>query len=237
VASGGGRGHEGLATELGDGGATADGARQRWGETVADTQRGGVRRRVVLFLHIQVREAVSDGPREAWRELMTEGALQPVRVRVTRGTCTGGTRTIGRCTFETQQPVGRAETQGGPGGHLVRQPGPEGVTQRFLPTGGKALRRNEIRVAIHRVRLGGGQRESWRRTVETAADKTLTIQRVVEAALPLVQFGGERIAAVHLVRGAVDEERDGWAEARDEVPPPVLVVEKKIDVGLLGHRN
>src|SRR5439155_13973795 len=119
VASGGGRGHEGLATELGDGGATADGARQRWGETVADTQRGGVRRRVVLFLHIQVREAVTDGPREARRELMSEAALQPVSVRVTRGTCT-----VAGCTFETQQPVGRAETQGGPGGHLVRQPGP-----------------------------------------------------------------------------------------------------------------
>src|SRR5207249_6443009 len=139
--------------------------------------------------HIQVRKAVSDGPREAWRELMSEAALQRVSVRVTRGTCTSGTRTIGHCAFEPQQAVDRAETQGGPGGHLVRQPGPEGVAQRFLPTGGKALRRNEIRVAIHCVRLRGSQRESWCRTVKTGPKKTLTIQRVVEAALPLVQFG------------------------------------------------
>src|SRR5256712_7159087 len=199
-ARGGGRRHEGLATELGDGGATADRARERWGETVADSQRGGVRRRVVLFLHIQVREAVTDGPREAWRELMSEAALQPVSVRVTRGTCT-----VAGCTFETQQPGGRAETQGGPGGHLVRQTGPEGVAQRFLPTGGKALRRDEIRAAIHRVRLRGGQRESWRRTVETRPKKILTIQRVIEAALPLVQFCGARITAGDLViRGGLE---------------------------------
>src|SRR5256886_17466599 len=109
------------------------------------------------------------------------------------------------CDWSSDVCSSDLETQGGPGGHLVRQPGPEGVAQRFLPTRGKALRRNEIRVAVHRVRLRGGQRESWRRTVETGPKKILTIQRVVEAALALVQFGGERIAAVHLVRGAVDE--------------------------------
>src|SRR2546426_236042 len=85
------------------------------------------------------------------------------------------------------------------------QSGPEGVAPRFLPTGGKPLRRDEIRIAVQRVRIRGSQRDSWRRAVETAGEKTLTIQRVVEAALPLVQFGGERIAAVHLVRGAGDE--------------------------------
>src|SRR2546428_9174767 len=182
-ARGGGGRHEGLATELGDGGATADGASERWGETVAATHRGGVRRRVVLFLHIQVREAVSDGAREAGRELMSEAALQSVSVRVTRGTCTSGTCTVGHCTFETQQAVGRAETQGGPGGHLVRQPRPEGVGQRFLPTRGKALRRNAIPVAIHCVRLRGGRREMSRRTVETGPKKNLSIQRAGEAAV------------------------------------------------------
>src|SRR3989442_14251921 len=110
---------------------------------------------------------------------MSEAALQSVSVRVTRGTCTRGTCTVGHCTFETQQAVGRAETQGGPGGHLVRQPGPEGVAQRFLPTGGKALRRNEIRVAIHCVRLRGGQRESWSRTGKTGAKKIRTINLVL----------------------------------------------------------
>src|SRR5207245_824686 len=93
-----------------------------------------------------------------------------------------------------------------------RQPGPEGVAQRFLPTGGKALRRNEIRVATHRVRLRGGQRESWRRTVETGPKKILTIQRVVEGDLPLVQFGGERVAAVHLVQAPGADRLGGQVE-------------------------
>src|SRR2546426_9666386 len=154
---------------------------------------------------------------------MSDGALHSVSVRVTRGTCTSGTCTsgtctVGHCTFETQQAVGRAETQGGPGGHLVRQPGPEGVAQRFLPTGGKALRRNEIRAAIHRVRLRGGQRESWRRTVETGPKKILTIQRVVEAALPLVQFGGERITPAYLGRGAGDGKGEGGGQTPEAIP-------------------
>src|SRR2546426_3897608 len=169
---------------------------------------------------------------------MSDGALHSVSVRVTRGTCTSGTCTsgtctVGHCTFETQQAVGRAETQGGPGGHLVRQPGPEGVAQRFLPTGGKALRRNEIRVAVHRVRLRGGQRESWRRTVETGPKKILTIQRVVEGALPLVQFGGERVAAGHLVRGAGDGKRDGGGGSPGESPLPIPGGLKKIVVLIL----
>src|SRR5207244_12473108 len=153
------RGPEGLATELGDGWATADRAGERWGETVVATQRGGVRRRVFLPLCSQVREAVSDGAREAGREDMSEAALQPVRVRVTRGTSTSGTSTIAGCTFETQQAVGRAEIQGGPGGRLVREPGPEGVAQRSLSTGGKVMRSNEMRVANHCVCLTRRQRE------------------------------------------------------------------------------
>src|SRR5207253_7358290 len=76
---GGGR-HERLAAELGDRGAAIDGGGERRGETVAGTHCGCVCRRVSLSQQIQIREAVTDGAREAGREDVTERVLEPVGV-------------------------------------------------------------------------------------------------------------------------------------------------------------
>ena len=158
---------------------------------------------------------------------MTETTEQRVGVRVDSGTC----------SFETEQAVGRGEIQGALGGHLPRHAGPEGVAPRFLSTGGETLRRNEARVATPRERIKGGQCQLWRRLVESVGDKILTLERVVEAGLPLIQFASKRNAAAQPVRAAVDVESHGRSDARNKIPLASLVVEKDVVVVLLGHAN
>src|SRR2546422_9274951 len=143
---------------------------------------------------------------------MTETTEQRVGVRVDSGTC----------SFETEQAVGRGEIQGALGGHLPRHPGPEGVAPRFLSTGGETLRRNEARVATPRERIKGGQCQLWRRLVESVGDKILTFERLVEAALPLIQLPSNRSAAAQPVRGAVDVGSHGRSGARNKTPFPGL---------------
>src|SRR2546422_11675596 len=156
---------------------------------------------------------------------MTETTEQRVGVRVDSGTC----------SFETEQAVGRGEIQGALGGHLPRHAGPEGVAPRFLSTGGETLRRNEARVATPRERIKDGQCQLWRRLVESVGDKILTLERVVKAGLPLIQFASKRNAAAQPVRAAVDVERHGPRGAPNKSPFPSPDVEKNVVFVILGN--
>src|SRR5207244_11489950 len=113
-------------TELGQGGPTSDGGGECWRQRIAEAQRGGMGLRHVLSFRVQVCEAIADDAREAWREGVSEIALE------TKGVGIGS----GPCTFETQHAVGRAETEAVSRLHLPGHAGCEGVIPRLLTTAG-----------------------------------------------------------------------------------------------------
>src|SRR5262245_3116363 len=73
--------------------------------------------------------------------------------------------------------------------------------------------------------------------VETGSHEVLASEAVGQLALTCVHVCAERITGAQLICRAIDVQREGRTEARNEVPLPVPVVGKDVVVVLLGHRD
>src|SRR5881409_4413498 len=108
-----------------------------------------------------------------------------------------------------------------------------GVQTCALPISGGSLR-GDIGVAVIRVRVRDPQRQLRRRPKEASPHEGLTVERTAEASLFRVDLGCEGVSRAHFVVGPVYEQRERGGEARDEVRPAIVVIEKNVVVVFLG---